>query len=805
MSEALYSTSTRFILELIQNADDNKYEDCTPSLKVIYRDGGYLWIGCNEVGFTESNVRAICSIGDSTKTIQQSRKGYIGEKGIGFKSVFTVADLVWIRSGALEFRFDKTKKLGMIAPEWCTFLEHPGLSTYRTRFCFRIPVAEKRNEVRHDLLGLKPELLLFLRQLMAISVSIEDANAMPTTNYQLKRDNSQYRGFTMIRLGRTDLQATTPTSTVKRYIIRTIVVRDMPAEELRPGISESDVVLAFPVDENYTPIIEDQPTFNFLPIRAYGLPVRPVSPFWASALLTLLGQFVLHGDFLLTASREDILHGKQWNQHLAGSVVGCFHQCVVDFNARDVLTYTWPRYVASQGNPHGSIFRNFFVDLVNSLRLKDVIMSQALPTLRAPSRLSYVPPVFRWEDKHLFDDLSDSMNYASHRYSPADLANLRIQCQSGVEFVRLLQRDIRDNPSGFRQRSVGWHTKLAEAIIYTGRYNDVRHLNIIPLRDGDWTNAQRNVYFPELQEGGNAVPCGVSVAIIDESAVTVRSRKMLYQRLGALQLTSAELYKLVVDQHKDHGGQYGNWTRDIVVAHAWFLFCSPTRPADGHLNDLWMASSNSQLLHKGQHLYMDVPESGFRVSDYLSHQDVHYVDDSYLEHAPANRTQPWLTWLQQQLGVRTRPKLSSSGHISDEFKIIITRSTANDWLLLLKNQYRYYASSITRLQTQLARQAVRCFDGRYHEVCKVYLETPTVNAESVPRTWVPTLHVEDSADPLWQNMTVIGLRMRPDLEFYVTSLTKLKENWSVSSSLSAVRRMYNGISQYFEENPDYVR
>lgn len=30
-----------------------------------------------------------------------NRKGYIGEKGIGFKSVFEVADVVWIKSGAL--------------------------------------------------------------------------------------------------------------------------------------------------------------------------------------------------------------------------------------------------------------------------------------------------------------------------------------------------------------------------------------------------------------------------------------------------------------------------------------------------------------------------------------------------------------------------------------------------------------------------------------------------------------------------------------------------------------------------------
>ncbi len=39
----------------------------------------------NEQGFTEANVRALCAINNSTK---KGIQGYIGQKGIGFKSVF---------------------------------------------------------------------------------------------------------------------------------------------------------------------------------------------------------------------------------------------------------------------------------------------------------------------------------------------------------------------------------------------------------------------------------------------------------------------------------------------------------------------------------------------------------------------------------------------------------------------------------------------------------------------------------------------------------------------------------------------
>ena len=82
LSEQLYSKPTHFVLELIQNADDNKYgPNVIPRLSFVYRNDGNLWIGCNELGFTEANVRAICSVASSTKKVEGNQKGYIGEKG----------------------------------------------------------------------------------------------------------------------------------------------------------------------------------------------------------------------------------------------------------------------------------------------------------------------------------------------------------------------------------------------------------------------------------------------------------------------------------------------------------------------------------------------------------------------------------------------------------------------------------------------------------------------------------------------------------------------------------------------------
>ena len=86
LSKELYNTDMHFVLELIQNADDNQYHT-KPSL-IFAIDSNVINIYNNESGFEEQHIQALCDIGQSTKG--KHLQGYIGQKGIGFKSVFTV-------------------------------------------------------------------------------------------------------------------------------------------------------------------------------------------------------------------------------------------------------------------------------------------------------------------------------------------------------------------------------------------------------------------------------------------------------------------------------------------------------------------------------------------------------------------------------------------------------------------------------------------------------------------------------------------------------------------------------------------
>ncbi|KAL3160999.1 hypothetical protein ABBQ38_009386 [Trebouxia sp. C0009 RCD-2024] len=117
LSQELYAKDTHFVLELVQNADDNSYAPgVLPALEFVLQDTGITVLN-NEVGFTEGNIRALCDVGRTTK---KHTVGYIGQKGIGFKSVFKITDAPQIHSKGFHVSFDLVQHsaLGYVLPTW---------------------------------------------------------------------------------------------------------------------------------------------------------------------------------------------------------------------------------------------------------------------------------------------------------------------------------------------------------------------------------------------------------------------------------------------------------------------------------------------------------------------------------------------------------------------------------------------------------------------------------------------------------------------------------------------------------------
>ncbi|XP_070708112.1 uncharacterized protein [Pempheris klunzingeri] len=307
LSTELYSKDTHFVLELIQNADDNSYPSETgviPALAfVVERDS--ITVLNNETGFQEKNIRAICDVGRSTKG--KHKYGYIGQKGIGFKSVFRVTDAPEIHSNGFHLRFDKTcGPMGYILPHWTddekpldTQLKDINQHSWTTKIC--LPLRSENQQTKNLFHDVHPSLLLFLHRLRSITIY----------------NQSEKRLVTMTRkdLSHNVLEVEHTEGTERWLVVKTTV----QSKKIKEDVESTELALAFQLDGNTTGSDtvcqpQKQPVFAYLPLRSFGF------------------RFIIQGDFDIPSSREDVDRDSSWNQWLRSEIPQLFLQ------AMDVFT-----------------------------------------------------------------------------------------------------------------------------------------------------------------------------------------------------------------------------------------------------------------------------------------------------------------------------------------------------------------------------------------------------------------------------------------------------------------------------------
>ena len=261
--------------ELIQNAEDNTYaRAASQGQEPFFRfeiSPGKIIIESNEDGFQSENVKAICSIGESTK---RDRQGYIGEKGIGFKSIFKVAKKVHIQSGPFSFSFSYTRSadedgLGMVTP-----YEHPYVilpSDVTTRFTLTPKDDYRFDRQVADIESLPKTCLLFLARIRKITIAVSRPSLPSTvTTYSTSRQAAS----PLETIVATTRHGNSETEALHRFQVKRRAIDNLPEDENRPDTRNVEVVLAFPVDRNDNPITSHQYTYAYLPLRNLGFTVR---------------------------------------------------------------------------------------------------------------------------------------------------------------------------------------------------------------------------------------------------------------------------------------------------------------------------------------------------------------------------------------------------------------------------------------------------------------------------------------------------------------------------------------------------
>ncbi|KAF9668073.1 hypothetical protein SADUNF_Sadunf15G0089400 [Salix dunnii] len=342
LSAELYAKDVHFLMELIQNAEDNEYSDeVDPSLEFVITSRDITNTGApatllmfnNEKGFSAKNIESICSVGNSTK--KGNRKlGYIGEKGIGFKSVFLIAAQPYIFSNGYQIRFNEKPcphcNLGYIVPEWVDdnpfLLSHikqiyGSASTLPTTTLVLPLKPDKVNPVKQQLSSVHPEILLFLSKIKRLSVRednedprINTVSAVAITRETnfMQRKNIDAESYTL------HLSAEENDDVFEKecsYYLwkQKFPVRQENRVDLRMGVEDWVITLAFPNGERLHRGMKYSPG-----IYAF-LPTEMVTNF----------PFIIQADFILASSRETIRWDNIWNQGILDCVPFAFIEALV--------------------------------------------------------------------------------------------------------------------------------------------------------------------------------------------------------------------------------------------------------------------------------------------------------------------------------------------------------------------------------------------------------------------------------------------------------------------------------------------
>ncbi|KAL2634648.1 hypothetical protein R1flu_006127 [Riccia fluitans] len=578
LSSDLYSQDSHFVLELVQNADDNSYAPGVEAAMVFLIQEGRIVVLNNETGFTAMNMRALCDVGNSTKA--GIKTGYIGHKGIGFKSVFRVTNCPEIHSNGFHVKFDISEgDIGFILP---TTISHPPACQslddilslmpkvkvpksvnegWNTRIDLPIKASVYKgggmNLLASKFSDLHPSLLLFLHRLRCIAVRNEITGSIVV----MHRED----------LGDDLVKVVHEKGTATWMVVR----RQLKASVHRPGITGTEIALAFQLNEIsggvYEACSEQQQVFAFLPLRAYGL------------------RFIVQGDFIVPSSREEVDCDSDWNQWLRTEIPDVFIRSAQSFQ----------KLIATSGNPGKAIssFMSFVPMEGEVLGFFSPLPRMIMSRLRATACLPIegggwaLPCVLLrgWnsQTRHLLPDsfLKEHLGlcYLDKEVVLSDILASKLGVQSfGASTLVAVMKSICHKKGALMNLGISWVEAWLSALhdsfesdqlsqnpaIYEDRYislkSDLQSLPFIPLSNGTFTAlGDGPVWFAgDMSDDGLGVSSSLSrflllsseLRTVHPSLLPGESRKLgsdtslgkvvsILQKLGVSRISSHEVIK----------------------------------------------------------------------------------------------------------------------------------------------------------------------------------------------------------------------------------------------------------------------
>ncbi|ENH66987.1 hypothetical protein FOC1_g10004618 [Fusarium oxysporum f. sp. cubense race 1] len=641
LARNIYGSGARFVFELLQNAEDNSFRKADgkndPPFISFQIHPKHIVVECNEDGFTSLDLKAICSVGESTKT---AKHGYVGAKGIGFKSVFIAASRVHIQSGNFSFEFRHNRSdpgLGMVRPIWVRPTET--FPSPLTRTTLYLHDQGDEDEIEHlktviamQFDDLQETCLLFLRKLSKISVAFYDEEGNLQRSKQFtKKKVDDYR----VSLETTVVSGDESATTSQMYHITKQLATGLAqsesrdaatTEEARKSLTSAEVVLAFPLQSNYQPQISTrrQELFAFLPLRTSDY------------------KFHIQSDFDTNANRQDIVNTARRNLNIRDWIAKTFLQAILEFSQHPVLCYNWPLFLPSQDSGHDSFWSGLDAKILSLVQNNPILRSRNRSDLRLIREVVVASNGMKHDGgKVLLDDpVNDPFISAKYPYKvTGHLKPYGLRVASTSLFVILLKRDLSQHDSKMRADTTSddWHSSVARKcskIVDNGLNGTklLQSLEVLPLRDGKWASS------------------------------THPDRSNLFRYLGATEATYEGVRSAIFSSFIELPNMKFRFTLDCL--RYLFLTHSSLKHTRESYKSIWLFTEEFELYRThGQVIYLPGDEHPFSPASLLKNAHVppdfavHFLYPGYLSIASEDQKKSlssYKRWLCDFIGIHER-------------------------------------------------------------------------------------------------------------------------------------------------------
>jgi len=286
----LYSDSTHFLYELLQNAQDAEATSVSFELHLDRLETSH-----NGRAFSFSDVESITTIGSSTKSNEPNK---IGKFGAGFKSVFSITDTPHIYSGTYNFKISD-----YIIPETIDSLKNQ--NDERTSVVLPFDRAEIDAKTLYDsiakrLRSIGKDELLFLSNLCRIDWKIGDE-----MGYVEKATNEASEPRFLVRL--------------ETHIKTELFELYRRSFTIENKLLECKIAFALNTEDRYV-----------------SIGANPLYVFFPTVIPTNL-QFLVHAPYKTTPNRETINFSDSQNQTITDNIVELYKSVLIDMTGRKVL------------------------------------------------------------------------------------------------------------------------------------------------------------------------------------------------------------------------------------------------------------------------------------------------------------------------------------------------------------------------------------------------------------------------------------------------------------------------------------